>query len=123
MVGHLGDAKITVFGGVRALPFERAHPPAPTAGGIERPTAARKVRAAEESPDCFGYGRETTTGCVSYDGSSADVSSACASRSFCAYASFPNPFDLPGRDATSWSLAPASPPPAPAPALSVPCSA
>src|SRR5262249_56568422 len=45
---HLGDHPVAVLGRMRTAPAERAHA-GPALRGVETPTAAREVRAAEES--------------------------------------------------------------------------
>jgi len=60
----LGDDPVAVLGRVRALPSQLAHA-RPAAGGIERPTAAREVRAAEDTPQCVGVPCGTISGCAS----------------------------------------------------------
>src|SRR5205085_5139693 len=93
VVGNLGDAPVTVLGLEASLPHQRTLAAPPAACGIERPTAARVERAADETSSgailvCRGF----SSGCASYDDSSAGASSACASRSSCASASFQTPF-------------------------------
>jgi len=49
VVRDLGDDVVAVLGPVPAAPRELAAAAAPAAGRVERPTAAREDRAAEES--------------------------------------------------------------------------